>query len=255
MHRERGSTTAEAETRLPRKDEQGKRAGNTQDPAQPKPINARGMQTSIILADNQDITRIGIQALLPKVGADALPITRVEDQQELEEALLKAEAPIVIIDMESMEMHTPQELLSLYEKQSMTRWILFQNAIDDRMLSVFAGMPSISIILKSNSAEEIRAALKSVLATDRYLCHQIANQLLSHRHEEEQGRLTQSESEILRLIALGKSVKEIAAIRFSSTHTIVTHKKNIFRKIGVSSVYDATRYALRIGLIESDYYI
>jgi len=213
------------------------------------------MQTSIILADNQDITRIGIQALLLKIGADRLPTQRIEDIEELESAMMQAEAPIVILDMDSMEIHSPQELLTLYEKQPMTRWILFHNTIDDQLLSVFGGMPSVSMILKNNSAEEIRACLKSVLQHERFLCHQISNRILSRKHQNEEKRLTSSEIEILRLIALGKSVKEIAAIRFSSTHTIVTHKKNIFRKIEVNTVYEATRYALRIGLIETDYYI
>lgn len=213
------------------------------------------MQTTIILADNQDITRIGIQALLTKVGGDKYPQERVETIDELESVMLRSEAPVVILDMDSMEIHSAQELLLLYEKQPMTRWVLFQQEISDQLLAAFGGMPSVSIILKSNSAEEIRAALKSVLQAERYLCHQVTNRILSRRKQEEDSHLTQSELEILRLIALGKSVKEIAALRFSSAHTIVTHKKNIFRKIEVNSVYEATRYALRNGLIESDYYI
>ena len=68
--------------------------------------------------------------------------------------------------------------------------------------------------------------------------------------------LTQSEREILRLIALGKSAKEIASERFSSIHTITTHRKNIFRKLEVNSIYEATRYALRAGIIDAaEYYI
>ncbi|MBO6013452.1 MAG: response regulator transcription factor [Bacteroidales bacterium] len=213
------------------------------------------MQTSVILADRQDITRIGIQALLVRLGFDSYPLTIAGDESELESALVQAEAPIVIIDTESMEMSLPQKLLTLYEKQPMTRWILFQDEINDQQLSAFSGMPSVSMILKSNSEEEIRIALKCVFHAERFLCHQISNQLLVRHKREEEFSLTQSETDILRLIALGKTVKEIAAIRFSSTHTIVTHKKNIFRKIGVNSVYEATRYALRVGIIGSDYYI
>jgi DNA-binding NarL/FixJ family response regulator len=213
------------------------------------------MQTSVILADRQDITRIGIQALLVRLGLDSYPLTIAGDESELESALVQAEAPIVIIDTESMEMSLPQKLLTLYEKQPMTRWILFQDEINDQQLSAFSGMPSVSMILKSNSEEEIRIALKCVFHAERFLCHQISNQLLVRHKREEEFSLTQSETDILRLIALGKTAKEIAAIRFSSTHTIVTHKKNIFRKIGVNSVYEATRYALRVGIIGSDYYI
>ena len=65
-----------------------------------------------------------------------------------------------------------------------------------------------------------------------------------------------TEQEILRLIALGHSVKEIAAMRFNSEFTISTHKKNIFSKLGVNNAHDATKYALRTGIIDLvDYYI
>ncbi|MBP5681055.1 MAG: response regulator transcription factor [Bacteroidales bacterium] len=213
------------------------------------------MQTTILLADNQDITRLGILSLLLKVGAADVPTREVFSHDELESALLAAEAPVVVIDTESFEMSDPKELLILFQKQPMARWILFQNDIDQQQLSAFAGMPSVSMLLKENSAEEIRTALKCVLHAERYLCHQISNRLLNRRLEEDNNHLTHTETEILRLIALGKTVKEIAAIRFSSAHTIVTHKKNIFRKLEVNNVYEATRYALRAGLIEANYYI
>ena len=68
--------------------------------------------------------------------------------------------------------------------------------------------------------------------------------------------MTPTEREVLRLIASGKTVKEIAALRNSSVHTIITHKKNLFRKLEVNNVYEATKYALKAGLIELvEYYI
>jgi DNA-binding NarL/FixJ family response regulator len=73
---------------------------------------------------------------------------------------------------------------------------------------------------------------------------------------EEEVRLTPTETEILKDIALGLTTKEIAEKRFSSFHTINTHRKNIFRKLGVNTVHEATKYALRAGLIDSaEYYI
>ena len=68
--------------------------------------------------------------------------------------------------------------------------------------------------------------------------------------------LTTAKIEILRLISLGLSAKEIAGRRGSSVHTIVTHKKNLFRKLGVNTAYEAVRIAMRSGLADPiDYYI
>ncbi|MBF1080731.1 MAG: response regulator transcription factor, partial [Prevotellaceae bacterium] len=57
-------------------------------------------------------------------------------------------------------------------------------------------------------------------------------------------------------IAQGMTSREIAEKRFLSFHTVNTHRKNIFRKLGVNNVHEATRYALRAGLIDAaEYYI
>ena len=73
---------------------------------------------------------------------------------------------------------------------------------------------------------------------------------------EEKINLTKTETEILKDIALGMTTKEIAEKRFSSFHTVNTHRKNIFRKLNVNNVHEATKYALRAGLVDTgEYYI
>ena len=80
--------------------------------------------------------------------------------------------------------------------------------------------------------------------------------LLRPERKEEIVKLTATETDILKDIALGMTTKEIAEKRFSSFHTVNTHRKNIFRKLGVNNVHEATKYALRAGLVDSaEYYI
>ena len=68
--------------------------------------------------------------------------------------------------------------------------------------------------------------------------------------------LTLTEKEILRDITLGKSVEEIANTRNISMHAVITHRKNIYRKLEVNNSQEASRYALRVGILDfSDYYI
>ena len=68
--------------------------------------------------------------------------------------------------------------------------------------------------------------------------------------------LTATEKEILKEIAMGKTTREIATLRFVSVHTIMTHRKNIFRKLEVNNVHEATKFAMRSGLVDmAEYYI
>jgi len=68
--------------------------------------------------------------------------------------------------------------------------------------------------------------------------------------------LTNTEKIILKEIALGKTTKEIAAERNLSFHTVNSHRKNIFRKLEVNNVHEATKYAMRAGIVDlAEYYI
>jgi DNA-binding NarL/FixJ family response regulator len=97
-----------------------------------------------------------------------------------------------------------------------------------------------------------------VLRGERYVSQHATHILLQKDVERDNPKddLTQTEREVLKSIALGKTTKEIAAERFSSIHTINSHRKNIFRKLGVNCAHDAMKYAFRAGLVdESEFYI
>ncbi|MBP7985385.1 MAG: response regulator transcription factor, partial [Bacteroidaceae bacterium] len=92
----------------------------------------------------------------------------------------------------------------------------------------------------------------------RFICQRMTEILLTPATTvaEDDILLTPTETEILKDIALGMTTKEIAEKRISSFHTVNTHRKNIFRKLKVNNAYEATKYALRAGLIDSaEYYI
>lgn len=93
----------------------------------------------------------------------------------------------------------------------------------------------------------------------RYICQHATEMILSSQQEEQQqptAQLTATELAVLKAIAQGRTTKEIAAERCSSIHTINTHRKNIFRKLGVNTAHEAVKYAFRAGLVDtSEFYI
>jgi DNA-binding NarL/FixJ family response regulator len=105
---------------------------------------------------------------------------------------------------------------------------------------------------------EVREALNAVNRHTRYLSQRALESIIIQQQQEDEAPnvLTTTEMEIVKSIALGKTTKEIAAERFSSVHTITTHRKNIFRKLGINTAHEAVKYALRAGLIDpSEFYI
>jgi len=140
-------------------------------------------------------------------------------------------------------------------------WILFSDELSDEfMRTLLYNTQSFSVLMKDSSKDEILSALKEALKGNRFICNHVSNILLdNNRNIQNQGfknLLTATEQEILKEMALGKTTKEIASKRHVSVHTIMTHRKNIFRKIEVNNVHEATKYAMRAGIVDmAEYYI
>ena len=213
--------------------------------------------TVFILADNQDISKAGLRFLLKEVGFSG-QLFEVRNKNELIRYLSENDEATVILDYTNFDFNNVEDLLIVGSRFPKVSWVLFSDELSLPFLKRIYLEKTFSILLKNSTSDEIKQTLISSQNHDRYICPQIMQFISASKlhKDSEKTPLTFSEQEILKLIALGKSAKEIAEERFSSVHTIMTHKKNIFRKLEVNNVYEATKYALRSGLIDTmDYYI
>ena len=211
----------------------------------------------ILLADKQDITRAGLTYVIEKM--EGLETKFVEDKAELMLALKENEDTVVILDYTLFDINDAAELLILNQRFPYTRWLLFcEDLSADFVKMLIASSSMFSVLLKESQLMEIKEAIRFCVASKRFVCQRMMEVLLApvQQEPEEKVNLTKTETEILKDIALGMTTKEIAVKRFSSFHTVNTHRKNIFRKLGVNNVHEATKYALRAGLVDSaEYYI
>ena len=116
----------------------------------------------------------------------------------------------------------------------------------------------LSIVYKNETLKDIRDALDAVSRHTHHISQRALETIILQQQQEDErpSVLTTTEMEIVKAIAQGKSTKEIAAERFSSIHTITTHRKNIFRKLGVNTAHEVIKYAFLAGLVDSsEFYI
>ena len=212
----------------------------------------------IILADNQDITRAGMMYVCEHQEPVA-EVCRVSDKTELIEQLRQHGDAIVVLDYTLFDINDIEELEILHERFPLAKWILFSFELSSDFVRRAIAMSSLfSVLLKDSPLSEIRECLRYAARGQRFICQRMAEILLAPAQDRmaEDIRLTRTETEILKDIAQGMTTREIAERRFSSFHTVNTHRKNIFRKLGVNTVHEATKYALRAGLVDSaEYYI
>ncbi|MDP4240116.1 MAG: response regulator transcription factor [Bacteroidota bacterium] len=215
---------------------------------------------NIIIADNQDISNAGWHYLLAN-QADISEIHDVSEKKELLALLIEHPNSLVILDYTLFNFESVNELLILEVRFNEADWILFSDELSDEFLrTLLYNTHSFSVLMKDCTREEIGSAIREALRGYRYICNHVSNLLLDNNKNIQSLNarqiLTITEQEILKEMALGKTTKEIAAHRNVSAHTIMTHRKNIFRKIEVNNVHEATKYAMRAGIVDlAEYYI
>lgn len=186
--------------------------------------------------------------------------SEADGKKELLAYLANHPDSIVVLDFTTFDITGAEDLQIIGSRYKSVHWVLFSDELSSDFLRLLLfGSESFSVVFKDSSKEEIVTALSLASKNERYICNRASNQLLGKQPvqlDTQDKVLTNTERDVLRLIALGKTTKEIATERFSSIHTITTHRKNIFRKLDVNSVHDATKYALRAGILDSaEYYI
>jgi len=215
---------------------------------------------NFILADNQDITRIGLISLLKDTKVCDGMETATNKAELMQQIRLHNDA-VVVLDYTLFDFGSVDNLIIVHERFPNVMWLLFSEDLNETFIRrVMIAQQSFSIVLKSATKEEITSALQCVGSGSRYICSQVSNMLLNSKpmipHAESHDILTPTEKDVLREIAMGKTTKEIAAEKNLSFHTINSHRKNIFRKLEVNNVHEATKYAIRAGIVDmSDYYI
>ena len=210
-----------------------------------------------IIADNQELTRFALEGLLKNDEDSA--VFRAFDRARLVELLKEHESAVVLLDYTLFDFADEDQLLIIAERFSLSDWILISDDLTPQFIRhVVYSSHQFSVVFKDGPLSELREALNAVNRHTRYLSQRALETLITQQQHEDEtpSILTQTETEIVKSIALGKTTKEIAAERFSSIHTVTTHRKNIFRKLGINTAHEAVKYALRAGLIDpSEFYI
>ena len=210
-----------------------------------------------ILADNQELTRFALESLINRDKGNC--VFKAYSRIGLADLLKQHENAIVLLDYKLFDFANEEQLLIVAERFAMSRWLLISDELTPQFLRrVVYSSKQFSIIFKDATLNEARDALKTIENQQRYISQRAMEAIVNKLQDEEEHHdvLTETERDIVKAIAQGKSTKEIASERFSSIHTITTHRKNIFRKLRVNTAHEVVKYALRAGLVDSsEFYI
>ncbi len=209
----------------------------------------------IIVADDHPVVRDGLTAMLgtqPDFEVVGLAATGIE----VVDKVRSLKPDIVLLDLEMPEMDGVEALEHLRSQQPEVDVIVFTAFdTDERILSaVRAGAKG--YLLKGTPREELFEAVRVVSEGGSLLQPMVASRLMEHLSAEtrqsshSQEKLTAREGEVLKLLAQGKTNREIAAALVITERTVKFHVSSILGKLGAGNRTEAVAIAAQRGLVE-----
>jgi NarL family two-component system response regulator LiaR len=210
----------------------------------------------VLIADDHAIVRKGIRALL----ATELDIEVVGEARNGQEAIDEAsrlEPDIILMDLVMPEVDGLEAIRHIVAHQPDARILVLTSfATDDKIFpAIKAG--ALGYLLKDSEPQELVQAIHQVYRGESSLHPLVARKLLHElsqpsRQPPTPDPLTGREVEVLQLVALGQSNREIATVLMISEATVRTHVSNILGKLHLARRTQAALYALREGLVSLD---
>ncbi len=212
------------------------------------------MKIKILLADDHKIIREGLRALIEK-QSDMEVAAEAEDGLETVKLARKLSPDIVIMDIGMPGMNGIDATRQIVAEDNNIRVIALSMHSDRRFVLQMLKAGASGYLLKDSAFEELVIAIHTIMKKQPYLSPKVTDVVvkeylhnLSKNESTAFSILTVREREVLQLIAEGKSTKQIASILNISVKTIETHRQQVMEKVGVHSIAELTKYAIREGL-------
>jgi two-component system, NarL family, nitrate/nitrite response regulator NarL len=208
------------------------------------------MPIQVVLADDHDLVRSGIKALLSTVEGVRV-IAEARNGNELLQLLESVKPDVVMTDISMPGMDGITAIAEIHSRFPSVKVIVLSmyDTVDFVKRAVANG--ACGYLMKDAPPFELEQALRSVMATGSYFSAAVAQRLLQPSEPTVDDELTTRQVEILTLIAQGKSAKEIAFELGLSPKTVDVHRARIMERLRLNDIASLTRYAVRKGLVKA----
>jgi DNA-binding NarL/FixJ family response regulator len=211
--------------------------------------------TRILIADDHELVRRGICHTLENEPTEFEVVGEAANGFEAVELARNLTPDLVILDINMPGMSGLQALREITGVDRHPRVLVL--SVDDSEAVILEALAAGAqgYLLKTDAARDLITAIHSLLAGRPFFTAKVAQTLLARYvrgglsgRREPRSRLTPREQEIVRLVADGKTNKEMAALLNISIRTVETHRSNVMEKLDVHSVSDLVLYAIQHGL-------
>ena len=217
-------------------------------------MNKKILKGTFVIADSQYLITESLKSILLAYGPK---VYTVSCKKGLHAFLQKHDVSLIITDHAKFDYGSMDELAGLKRQYPGTAILIMTGTISKPKLKELNHAGIRNIAMKTDDLAEILNAVKAALRGEKHYSREVLDLLLkTDGQTADDLLLTPSEIEIITMISGGLTIREMASRRNVSVNTVMTHRKNIFRKLRVSSRSELMNYASKTGLIDSiEYYI
>lgn len=210
------------------------------------------MTTRVFLIEDHRMVREALCEVLMK-DPDIEVVGQAGDAAEGLDRVTALKPDVVVLDIRLPDLNGIEVAARLRDASVGARIVALSAFSDKRFVTAMVRAGAAAYVTKSAAGTELVRAIHAVAAGAGYFSPEIASALASEVREgsadTETAALGRREREVLRLIAEGVRSPGIAAQLHVSVATIEVHRRNIMRKLGLRTVADLTKHAIREGIV------
>jgi two-component system NarL family response regulator len=211
------------------------------------------MTIRVLLVDDHELMREGLRAILEREH----DIEVVGEAASGREAVARAgvlQPDVIIMDVAMKDLNGIEATRQIRREQHQVKVVALSSYADRRYVAAILEAGASAYLLKANAYDELRRAVHAVAEGKSYLCADVAGGVIAAAAGTGSPagsvfvRLGNREREVLQLLAEGLSSPQIARRLHVATSTVESHRRNLMSKLGLHSVAELTKYAVREGL-------
>lgn len=211
----------------------------------------------VLLADDHKLVRAGIRSLLETLP-DIEVVAEASDGREAIRLVEEHHPQVVLMDIAMPNMNGLEATRRLAKDFRDVPIIILSMYADEEHVYQALRAGAAGYLLKGATIEELELAIRAVARGETYLSPPISKPvIMGYVRRTNAGlastkRLSPRQSQILKLMAVGKLMKQIALELGISVKTVETHRAALMARIGVRDIAGLVRYAVKYGLIDLD---
>lgn len=210
------------------------------------------MKIKILLADENQLFRELMAERFSRT-TDMEVVAEVGESLEIMDKVGLIHTDIVLTEVVSPHLNGIEVTKSLQKQFPSVKVVALTTLFEKNFIKSMLEADAWGYLMKNNSFEQISDSLRQIHSGKKYISPDVQSVLIDDYLDRNGTKnvtpLTKRESEILELLAEGKSIREISETYFISIKTVGTHKQNIFQKMGFDNLAQLVRYALINGIV------